>query len=681
MTLNARRQELIKLLESSHATMPLTMAKLAHILGVSERTIRYDLTIIDHELKREGVVLHKQTNKGVWLEAGKRDGEAVSRLAKPRPDTAYDYVLSKEERCHAIIVAMLSSLEPVASDELAEKLFVSRSTLAGDLEIVRRMLQTAQLTLCTKRGRGIWVDGSEEKIRSLLVAIFSAGTHNFLSADTDHEACGYEGSLLYEYAAGLPVQEIAALFIDIVKNNQLPYNDFSINHMVISLIVQLKRLYLGRTIQQLGGKSLEEQSPALVNTISEQVAARLQCYHPDFEQPLEVASITLQLLRSKFSLPLELEDSEKNEINHLALRTAEIFVQNCQTWLGDIYVDDEELLYGLALHLQPAIQRARYDIKLTNPMLPQIREKHPELFAITAKAIKEIEQTLHIELSEDEMGYLTIHLGAAIERKKIRSSKKLKVLLVCGNGIGTVQLLSITLKNRMPYLDIVKVVSAYEWRQGDAAGMDLVISTVPLKVGETAILYVSPILSAAEIQVIENQIQYFYNKKFATCHKGGQSGHITALEDVLLAETIELDIEVEHWEDAIRQAGRLLVNTQAVEPRYVDAMVECVKRIGPYIVIAPGVAFPHSRPEDGVNQLGFSMIRLAQPIVFGSDKHDPVDLVFALGAIDYESHFRILSELWQLLNNEADMQFLRSCRDKEEVMALARRYSAMGIHA
>jgi len=46
-------------------------------------------------------------------------------------------------------------------------------------------------------------------------------------------------------------------------------------------------------------------------------------------------------------------------------------------------------------------------------------------------------------------------------------------------------------------------------------------------------------------------------------------------------------------------AGAFLVDTDAVFPSYVDAMVRAVEELGPYMVVAPGIALAHARPEDG----------------------------------------------------------------------------------
>lgn len=141
---------------------------------------------------------------------------------------------------------------------------------------------------------------------------------------------------------------------------------------------------------------------------------------------------------------------------------------------------------------------------------------------------------MDIHFSEDEIGYLTIHLGAAAERKRMRLTKKLSVLLVCGNGVGTANLLAMTLTNHLHYINITKILSFYKLEDKDLENIDLIISTVPLDVSDIALLRVSPIMTAEEIKVIENQIQYFYNKKFASNGLGGESVRSPGLIDLMI---------------------------------------------------------------------------------------------------------------------------------------------------
>lgn len=651
------------------------MEKIAQILGVSQRTVRYDLDAIGSELQKKGQILCKKAQKGIWLES------ILENQAKEQAacwSEYYEYVLTKEERCNAIIVNILNDNTYISTEHLAVKLSISRSTLLTDLKSVKKLLVQHQLNLCSKRGLGLWVEGSEEAIRNLLIHIFSNCLHDFGATNICGDDSSYEVILFREYAKELPVREIAKFFIGLVNENKLPCYDFSINHMVLALIVQLKRLNMKKKILNLESQRLDHYQLDLLEDFSKKIVVELSRYNETICDRMESQFITQKLLSSKIYIFSDEKNIglEHDSVNLVALNIAKTFVEHCQVWLGDIYLDDEELMYNLALHLQPAVERAKYGMELINPLLPQIREQYGNLFMIALRAVGEIERSLGIKISEDEIGYLTIHLGGAIERKKIRTLKKLQVLLVCGNGIGTANLLAITLKNRMPYLNIKKTVSVYEMKETELEDIDIVISTIALKLEHVAVLQVSPILSEAGITVVENQIQYFYNKKFTSIEKV-DTKHLNeiSLQDVLLPENIALDVEAMDWEEAIKSAGKLLVATKSVEKRYVDSMIQCVKDIGVYIVIGPGLAMPHARCEDGVNKICLSMVRLTKPVNFGSQANDPVDLIFAFGAVDYKSHLRVLYELWQVFNDPVAMQTLRRCKDKMEVISLIRNFT------
>ncbi len=83
-----------------------------------------------------------------------------------------------------------------------------------------------------------------------------------------------------------------------------------------------------------------------------------------------------------------------------------------------------------------------------------------------------------------------------------------------------------------------------------------------------------------------------------------------ALENMISEATTSFDVSVESWQQAVLFAGDLLVKAGFVEARYPSAMVNWVTKLGPYVVIAPGVALPHARPEDGAITPCMSLITL-----------------------------------------------------------------------
>ncbi|MHB8808247.1 MAG: PTS sugar transporter subunit IIA [Anaerolineaceae bacterium] len=142
------------------------------------------------------------------------------------------------------------------------------------------------------------------------------------------------------------------------------------------------------------------------------------------------------------------------------------------------------------------------------------------------------------------------------------------------------------------------------------------------------------------------------------------------LEDLIRPELVEIDVKANDWQAAILAVGKLLVDSNAVEERFPSAMIRVAKEFGPYIVIAPGIALPHARPEDGVIQASIAVVRLKDPVEFGNIDNDPVFLVVALAAIDHEQHIQGLSEVANVLGDEESIEKLRSAKTKQELRAV-----------
>ncbi|OLS03203.1 ascorbate-specific phosphotransferase enzyme IIA component [Tissierella creatinophila DSM 6911] len=147
------------------------------------------------------------------------------------------------------------------------------------------------------------------------------------------------------------------------------------------------------------------------------------------------------------------------------------------------------------------------------------------------------------------------------------------------------------------------------------------------------------------------------------------------LKDIITKDTIRLNVDAKDWEDAVRIGGTLLVNVHAAEERYVDAMIETVKDIGPYIVILEGIAMPHARPEKGALKMGMSLVTLKNPIEFGNEENDPVKLVISFCAVDSKTHLKALSQLMVLLEDEDNIESILHSDSVDDVIRIINSFS------
>ena len=133
-------------------------------------------------------------------------------------------------------------------------------------------------------------------------------------------------------------------------------------------------------------------------------------------------------------------------------------------------------------------------------------------------------------------------------------------------------------------------------------------------------------------------------------------------------EAIVLNVSLKDWEEAVRACGNVLVETGNVERTYVEAMVKNIRDLGPYIIIAPGIALPHARPEDGVHKTGICVVVLREEVSFGPGKE--VKVLIGLAAKDNNSHLDLLKIVAEVISSEKSLGQLKNAQSQDEVMGL-----------
>jgi mannitol/fructose-specific phosphotransferase system IIA component (Ntr-type) len=138
--------------------------------------------------------------------------------------------------------------------------------------------------------------------------------------------------------------------------------------------------------------------------------------------------------------------------------------------------------------------------------------------------------------------------------------------------------------------------------------------------------------------------------------------------ELLSAEQASVNVCVPDWEEAVRTAGRLLVKCGCADERYIEGMLSLSRELGPYIVLTPGVAIPHARPEEGAREVGFAAVTLNPPINFGNEFNDPVYLVIGFCSPSAEAHVDLLTRIARMLGEE---DFLDKCKAARTPQQLA----------
>lgn len=131
------------------------------------------------------------------------------------------------------------------------------------------------------------------------------------------------------------------------------------------------------------------------------------------------------------------------------------------------------------------------------------------------------------------------------------------------------------------------------------------------------------------------------------------------------------------WQEAIKASCQPLLDDGSVEPAYVEQIIDCVNKFGPYIVIMPQVAMPHAaQGAVGVNKTTISFMKVEQPVHFepGNDEKD-ARLFFVLAASDPDQHLQNISNLSVMLCTDGLIDDLLIVTNLDQLKSVATKYN------
>ncbi|MGJ0191720.1 PTS sugar transporter subunit IIA [Pantoea sp. RRHST58] len=141
-------------------------------------------------------------------------------------------------------------------------------------------------------------------------------------------------------------------------------------------------------------------------------------------------------------------------------------------------------------------------------------------------------------------------------------------------------------------------------------------------------------------------------------------------EGWLTDDRINIVNSVNHWKEAITLVAQPLLAQGYISQHYINAVLQTHERQGPYYLLAPGLALPHARPEQGALKNGLSLLHIKNGICFGSDENDPVYVVIMLCAFSGDEHVSLIAKLAGILCDEEKLNRLLKAASKEAIQAV-----------
>lgn len=677
------RDILILLLESS---APLASKQIAGQLDITPRMVRYSLGKIEKWLQENSARLTKAPGRGILIDASERvRRDLIRQLENP---TAYPPLLSPTERFQILTLSLLSSGQPLLVKQIKRDLNVSRTTVLKDLDVVGGWLEGYHLHLIRRPNFGCQVVGEEGDRQKAIVDFLleNVGESRLLAlygGPTTAARLSRKGDVGFRRAQRTFLESLETSYsrqLVSLAGSTLGIRlvDSTYVALILHIAVLIKRVQEGNRIDDTPeylAELKERPEFSIARIISENVEQR---FGFSLTEP-EIAHVTAQLLGSEVWTPttdLIGTQSTSDEIAPEVLEIVDGILARASPYLHPSLRVDQVLIRNLSAHLTLALDRLRFGLPMRNPLLEDVKKRYPHTFKVTRESSVILEDRLGKRLPEAEIGYIAMYLVAAMERLRLPTTSRCRILVACGAGVATTWLLVSRIRAELPEVEIVEVTSARELQSRKSfAGIDVVVCTTPVEVESVPAVVVSPFLSSQDMVKLKSALQT--KDGFSILRKQAEHAELNdlSLADLITAETTSLEVYVNSWQAAVDKAGALLLYAGAIEPRYIEAMKDMIRQHGPYMVAWPGVALLHARPEDGVRRLCMSLVVLRQPVNFGHPENDPVFLAIALGAVDNRSHLRALLELHEVLLDRGTVDEIRTAVHKSKVLHLISSFS------
>lgn len=677
---------------------------------ISRRTVYYDIEKINAWLKENNLKPVNQV-RGLGLGLDQESSKHIPEKIELFKAWQYDY--SAKERKGWLALYLLGRDSPLFLEDLAEKVRVSRNTTIEDLKVLKEEIKRFHLTLEFERKSGYRVIGDEENKRKAIVYYLSnvlpnEGWQTILSKIST--MLNLVGSNIEDRLNLFELEELKAVRTIVAESEtdlNIQYTDDFFYSLTFRLIFFGKRLMQGKEVR------IDEVEKEVLTETKEYKAAfniaQKLSYVFDVEFPHdEVLYITKHLLSSRIQSSQGVFQESQNTETHILADVVSKMVTDFQKY-ACVFLKERDLLEkNLLLHVKPSYYRIKYGLEVENRVAELMKEKYPDVFLLTKKVIHHLETVIGKKVNENEIALIAMHFGGWMRRTGVTPANRKKMLIVCASGVGTSKLLEHQLEGLFSTIDIVGSVSLREYETNDYE-IDFVVSTTPLTKKDVPVFMVSPILTEAEKESLLRNVNALVgtdikdkfisveglleiiNKHATITDKEGLEKEVRrylssskskvevstkpSLHQLLTRDYIQIKKGVKDWKEAIRIGAMPLLEKGKITEEYIQSMINTILQLGPYIVVAPKVAIPHAKPENGVKKLGMSILCLEKGVQFSESEKHEVNLLIVLAAIDGETHLKAMSQLTSMFSEPKNVKKMVQAKSIDTILQTIEAYS------
>ncbi|EQF23833.1 PRD domain protein [Clostridioides difficile CD160] len=637
--MHKRLLTLFKLLNESDDKI--TCKALSNHLKVSERTIRTDITSINETLEKNGAIIKIKKGEGYYIDILNL-GLYQQYLAVISDDIMDSSEIpdSPMERNQYILKYILYNNTYIKLEDLANSLYVSKVTILNDIKRIKPILSKYDLILVSKPYYGVKVEGKEIDIRRCISNnIINRDFENYIIGITDREI---------ELFNNVDLIELQKIVLREINKFNINFLDFNLKNFIIHLAITISRILDGYCLDNI-----------------------LDIVLTDFELNIAVENI-FDYIETKYNITI-LKADRIYIYNHFISKSYPVdtvskgvdtkiieYVEELLDVINNQYTfdlrDDNVLFNDLVLHFKSILNSKSYNLNKVNPLINTIKSNYPLAFEITLNAIEKVFKKSIYSLTEDEVGYVSLHIGAGIERFFQNNIKCKNVVLVCGSGYGSSRLLEVQL-NKVFHekINILKCLSFNQFLASELSNVDIIISTIPLSHSSIPVVLVDLKLLKKDIENISKSIT------------NDSHTYSNLLENFFDKNLFIVSPKVKDKDELINLMCNQLTKNEIVFPSFTESVFyrESLSSTN----IDDFLAIPHPMELSSI-KTKICISILEEPIYWNKDSTVKLVIMLAINKDDYIKMNSIYDIFLKIINDSDIRNNISNCNDFENFISI-----------
>ena len=506
--------------------------------------------------------------------------------------------ISPDNRLNLILKELIVNSNGINIFDLSEELFVSPATIEGDIVKANKFIGSYNLKI--KQSKFLLkLIGNESAKRKLMSSIiFKETGSDFLSL--------FDVQKIYqEYN----LTKLKENIIYILKKYNLFINEYALNNILLHLMITIDRIKKNNYID----------SVEVVNYIDNNVDINIAKDISNFlESEYNITLTSAELYYLVFQLTNKTTVLNYNQMDTKSLSNYidEHFVKLTKKIIKNVYdlylidLSDEEFVVKFTLHVKNLISRAKNNQVLRNQIPQKLKDSYPLIYDISVYICNQIQTLENVDIDEDEISYISLHVGSFFDRQKLLEDKVLCALITPNYYDLQFKIVRDLEKRFNESIEIIQIFSDTHNLDFDNK-VDMVITTLPINNRcPIPFVYVNPYLNRKDYDNIQSKFTQIKDRKNILTVQNHLEMYFS---ESLFMKNIYLDSA----KDYIKFMGNILYENKYVKPNYIDDVL--IREKMSSTAFNNNVAIPHSMKMDAL-KTGVCLIVNDKPVKWGEEK-------------------------------------------------------------